>query len=72
MTTTIDTILLTSDATLGAPDVARLTTQSLDGTGVFDILMKTKGHESVILQVIIQNIRYIRANTGPLVTLINK
>lgn len=41
MTTTIDTLLLTADATLSEPDVSRLTTQSIDGTGVFDILMKT-------------------------------
>ena len=41
MTTDIDKILLTDSATLKAPDVARLTTQSLAGTGVFDILMKT-------------------------------
>jgi len=41
MTTSIDTVQLTSEAALKAPDVARLTTQSLAGTGVFDILMAT-------------------------------
>jgi len=41
MTQSIDTILLSSSAALSAPDVSRLTTQSLDGVGVFDVLMKT-------------------------------
>jgi hypothetical protein len=45
MTTKIDTILLDSSAALSAPDVSRLTTRSLEGTGVFDILMaSTKLH----------------------------
>ncbi len=45
MTTSIDTIELDSAAALKAPDVTRLTTQSIDGTGVFDVLMKaTKLH----------------------------
>lgn len=37
----IDTITLQSGASLSTPEVSRLTTQSIDGTGVFDILMKT-------------------------------
>ena len=41
MTTAIDTILLSAGATLSQPDVTRLTTQSIDGTGVFDVLMKS-------------------------------
>jgi len=40
MTTSIDTIVLDSNASLSQPDVSRLTTQSVDGTGVFDVLMK--------------------------------
>ena len=45
MATSIDKILLESGAELKVPDVTRLTTQSLDGTGVFDVLMKsTKLH----------------------------
>jgi len=34
MTTDIDKLLLTDSAVLKAPDVARLTTQSINGTGV--------------------------------------
>lgn len=41
MTTTIDKVLLSDDASLKVPDVSRLTTQSLAGTGVFDIMMAT-------------------------------
>lgn len=45
MTTSIDTIALDPSASLKAPDVSRLTTQSLSGTGVFDVLMNaTKLH----------------------------
>lgn len=45
MTTKIDTIVLDPSAALSAPDVSRLTTQSPEGTGVFDVLMKaTKLH----------------------------
>jgi len=45
MTTSIDTVVLDSSAALKQPDVSRLTTMSLDGTGVFDVLMKaTKLH----------------------------
>lgn len=46
MTTAIDTIVLNADAAnLATPDVTKLTTQSLQGTGVFDILMaSTKLH----------------------------
>lgn len=39
MTTSIDTIILDSSASLSAPDVTRLTTKSVNGTGVFDVLM---------------------------------
>ena len=41
MTTQIDTIALVSGASLSEPDVSRLTTQNIDGTGVFDVLMAT-------------------------------
>lgn len=41
MTTSIDTIVLDSSASLSQPDVTRLTTKSVDGTGVFDVLMAT-------------------------------
>lgn len=41
MTIDINTVVLNANASLSQPDVARLTTQSLDGTGVFDILMRT-------------------------------
>ena len=41
MTTLIDTISLDATASLKVPDVKRLTTQSIDGVGVFDVLMKT-------------------------------
>lgn len=45
MTTSIDTIVLDSSAALKQPDVSRLTTKSVDGTGVFDVLMQaTKAH----------------------------
>ena len=40
MTTPIDTIVLDASAALKQPDVSRLTTASVDGTGVFDVLMK--------------------------------
>lgn len=39
MTTAIDTIVLSSAASLSQPDVTRLTTKSVEGTGVFDVLM---------------------------------
>lgn len=39
MTTSIDTIVLDTSAALKTPDIARLTTNALDGTGVFDVLM---------------------------------
>jgi len=42
MVTTIDTVALNSSgSTLAEPDVTRLTTKSLEGTGVFDVLMAT-------------------------------
>ena len=41
MTTTIDTVVLDASAALKQPDVSRLTTASVDGTGVFDILMRS-------------------------------
>jgi hypothetical protein len=41
MTTQIDTILLSATASLAAPDLTRLTTQAIAGTGVFDVLMNT-------------------------------
>jgi hypothetical protein len=41
MTTSIDKIQLVADAATKVPDVARLTSQSLPGTGVFDVLMNT-------------------------------
>ena len=39
MTTSIDTIVLDSAASLKTPDITRLTTNDLEGTGVFDVLM---------------------------------
>jgi len=39
MTTSIDTIGLSSTASLNQPDISRLTTKSVEGTGVFDVLM---------------------------------
>lgn len=45
MVTSIDTVELSAGALLSAPNVSRLTTQSLEGTGVFDVLMaSTKLH----------------------------
>ena len=41
MTTSIDTVVLDAAAALKQPDVSRLTTASVDGTGVFDILMRS-------------------------------
>lgn len=42
MVTTIDTVILLDDASaLAAPDVTRLTTRAIEGTGVFDVLMAT-------------------------------
>lgn len=39
MTTLIDTVVLDASASLKAPDITRLTTNDLEGTGVFDVLM---------------------------------
>ena len=41
MTTTIDTVVLDASAVLKQPDISRLTTASVDGTGAFDILMRS-------------------------------
>ena len=41
MTTSIDTVVLDASAVLKQPDISRLTTASVDGTGVFDILMRS-------------------------------
>lgn len=39
MTTSIDTVVLDASASLKAPDITRLTTNDLEGTGAFDVLM---------------------------------
>ena len=39
MTTSIDTLTLSSSASLNPPDITRLTTKSVEGTGAFDVLM---------------------------------
>ena len=39
MTTSIDTLALSSSASLNPPDITRLTTKSVEGTGAFDVLM---------------------------------
>jgi len=41
MVTAIDTVILNDIASLAAPDITRLTTRAIEGTGVFDVLMAT-------------------------------